>query len=609
MTPATAYRYEIVSTLPLAVSDRKSVKTGTSAPVTIESLAEYVQIPVGFLRECGLNSIVENGRRSVAVPYRDEIGQTLAVKKRASLSGTPKYVWAIPGLSASLYGLERLEEAERQGFLVLVEGESDCWTLWYHGFPALGASGAGNAGKLEFDHIKRFRTIYIFQEPDAAGGKFVADASARLRALGYQGMVRVIRPRGNLKDPNELHRDDPARFRERFLEALERSAAVPIEGEPKEDAGRRNADESRKLTTALKGGGLDDPGLREVIRATWEAGSGRAVFSLNYQRIATAAGKSVRWVEEHLPRALDTLERAGLPLIRRTRLGRHNRHAKTYSPSCYDASLLREFLGRIEAARPVNISAYAVIGQEVAAKMRIESQISQDQARTASSKKPSTGPARPEDYAKAQMARLIEGVSERAITHAYGPAREKAALMASVSLLMARIEAIEAAEAEEEEAAMEAPDPVLEPAENVGSKTDEAKEGTAPGSGMTGLDCADGFNPVLEPAENVGSKTDEEGELEADGADIPDVGSYNSYSYTHIAAPDPVLEPADSVGSKTDEEEAAIQGADFQATLGPPASRSGAEASGVIAFPISPARCPVCDEWFDVCRCEGDFSP
>ena len=47
------------------------------------------------------------------------------------------------------YGLGRLEEARKAGYLVLVEGESDCWTLWYHGFPALGLPGAEMARTLE----------------------------------------------------------------------------------------------------------------------------------------------------------------------------------------------------------------------------------------------------------------------------------------------------------------------------------------------------------------------------------------------------------------------------------------------------------------------------
>src|SRR5260370_14925069 len=47
------------------------------------------------------------------------------------------------------YGLERLSDARKAGYLVLVEGESDCWTLWYQGFPALGLPGAEMAGVLE----------------------------------------------------------------------------------------------------------------------------------------------------------------------------------------------------------------------------------------------------------------------------------------------------------------------------------------------------------------------------------------------------------------------------------------------------------------------------
>jgi hypothetical protein len=39
----------------------------------------------------------------------------------------------------SLYGLWRLQQPTE---VVLVEGESDCHTLWHHGFAALGVPGA-----------------------------------------------------------------------------------------------------------------------------------------------------------------------------------------------------------------------------------------------------------------------------------------------------------------------------------------------------------------------------------------------------------------------------------------------------------------------------------
>ncbi|GAH15238.1 unnamed protein product, partial [marine sediment metagenome] len=40
-----------------------------------------------------------------------------------------------------LYGLDRLESFKKDGWVLLVEGESDCWTAWYHGIPALGLPG------------------------------------------------------------------------------------------------------------------------------------------------------------------------------------------------------------------------------------------------------------------------------------------------------------------------------------------------------------------------------------------------------------------------------------------------------------------------------------
>jgi hypothetical protein len=36
------------------------------------------------------------------------------------------------------YCLWRLAEARKAGYLIFPEGESDCWTLWFHLFPALG---------------------------------------------------------------------------------------------------------------------------------------------------------------------------------------------------------------------------------------------------------------------------------------------------------------------------------------------------------------------------------------------------------------------------------------------------------------------------------------
>jgi putative DNA primase/helicase len=44
-------------------------------------------------------------------------------------------------LKTSLYGLWRLDQACAAGYVVMVEGASECHTLWFHGVPAIGLPG------------------------------------------------------------------------------------------------------------------------------------------------------------------------------------------------------------------------------------------------------------------------------------------------------------------------------------------------------------------------------------------------------------------------------------------------------------------------------------
>jgi hypothetical protein len=80
------------------------------------------------------------------------------------------------------YGLERLEEARKAGYLVLVEGESDCWTLWYHHVPALGLPGVEMVRTLKEAYLAGIDMLYIVREPDAAGARFVQLMQQRLQA-------------------------------------------------------------------------------------------------------------------------------------------------------------------------------------------------------------------------------------------------------------------------------------------------------------------------------------------------------------------------------------------------------------------------------------------
>ena len=118
------------------------------------------------------------------------------------------------------YGLERLEEARKAGYLVLVEGESDCWTLWYHHFPALGLPGVEMVRTLKEAYLTGIDTLYIVREPDAAGARFVQLIQQRLQAWKWPGKAYVV-SLGDAKDPNELHKKNWKDFKASFQQALD----------------------------------------------------------------------------------------------------------------------------------------------------------------------------------------------------------------------------------------------------------------------------------------------------------------------------------------------------------------------------------------------------
>ena len=110
---------------------------------TLEDYAEAKALPVEFLREIGLSTISYLGSKAVRMPYLKEDGTEGAARLRISLEKGPKgddrFRWR-KGSRPTLYGLWRLDRTREAGYAVLVEGESDCHTLWHHGIEALGSS-------------------------------------------------------------------------------------------------------------------------------------------------------------------------------------------------------------------------------------------------------------------------------------------------------------------------------------------------------------------------------------------------------------------------------------------------------------------------------------
>jgi hypothetical protein len=153
---------------------------------------------------------------AVRISYPDEEGQEVAVRFRTSLNGTEKFRWRT-GDKPRPYGLGLLGEARKAGYVVLVEGESDCHTLWFYEIPALGIPGASNWRDGWATYLDGIEKIYAVIEPDQGGH------TLREKLTGCE----AIRERLHLlelsehKDPSALHLADPGRFKEGFEDALE----------------------------------------------------------------------------------------------------------------------------------------------------------------------------------------------------------------------------------------------------------------------------------------------------------------------------------------------------------------------------------------------------
>ena len=197
---------------------RRKPDLATPAELRLEQYAAAKALPLDFLRDSGLSELKYDGRPAVRMVYLGEGGEQLAVRFRIALDGD-RFRWK-SGAKPCLYGLNRLGRAREAGQVVLVEGESDCHTLWHHGIPALGVPGAANWREdRDAPRLDGIETIYVVVEPDCGGEvvkKWLSRSSIRHR-------VKLISLR--VKDPSALHLDDPERFKARWQAAC--WSAVP----------------------------------------------------------------------------------------------------------------------------------------------------------------------------------------------------------------------------------------------------------------------------------------------------------------------------------------------------------------------------------------------
>jgi hypothetical protein len=199
------------------------VRVDTAAGLTVEQLAAAKELPVDLLVSLGCETVGYFGSPAVQVPYYDEEGELVGSRYRL---GSKQFKWK-KGEKAStlLYGVNRMEEIREAGFVLLVEGESDAWTLMHHGFPVLAVPGAGMWNEDQAARLDGIETVYLVVEPDKGGETLVA----KLHDSTLQPRVKLVRL--PTKDVSELHLLDPTAFPQRLREAMERATTLLAEEE------------------------------------------------------------------------------------------------------------------------------------------------------------------------------------------------------------------------------------------------------------------------------------------------------------------------------------------------------------------------------------------
>jgi hypothetical protein len=224
---------------------------GKAARLTVAALADAKRLPADFLTGLGLRDLPERG---VGIPYYDATGAEVAVKQRTALKATEGSYWP-KGKTPAAYGSWRIDLANKAGFLILVEGESDCWALWHHGLPALGIPGANAVKTLDKEHVEAVPTVYVHREPDNGGTAFVEGVRRRLAGLGFAGKAFELRMPEGVKDPADLHARDPEQFKTALEEATRSLAPIELS----RPAGRNDRQRFPSGISNVAGqGGADD---------------------------------------------------------------------------------------------------------------------------------------------------------------------------------------------------------------------------------------------------------------------------------------------------------------------------------------------------------------
>jgi hypothetical protein len=163
--------------------------------VTVAQIAEAKRLPVDFIQSLGITDFKYNSQPAIRIPYYREDGAEVGVRFRLAITGDNRFKWR-KGDHALPYGLNKLATIREVGWVLIVEGESDCWVSWLHGIPAIGAPGKG-IWPFDWTEYLKGLEVFVWQEPRAE--------DFTLRILNSAPDLRYISAPDGIKDISEAH--------------------------------------------------------------------------------------------------------------------------------------------------------------------------------------------------------------------------------------------------------------------------------------------------------------------------------------------------------------------------------------------------------------------
>ena len=175
---------------------------GKKMRYTLEDYSKEKMLPIEFLTQICEVKQEDYNKRFLSIYYKDERGNIVGIRKRYHPKSRKRFAW-VTGAKIIPYGLWRIDEF-CEDYIILVEGESDTQTLWYHGYPALGIAGASNIRKEDFEYFNKFSKLYIWQEPDMGGETFITRFKTLASEAEFNKPCYIIKSE-IYKDVSEMH--------------------------------------------------------------------------------------------------------------------------------------------------------------------------------------------------------------------------------------------------------------------------------------------------------------------------------------------------------------------------------------------------------------------